>query len=127
MVYDVVLGNTRRGVPESEIKEHLEDIQKQCHARAEEAVKFDLVLDAIARAEGIEVSRAEVMAELRRETGDVQKALKKAAKDNRCSEEDIVDNVMQGMRRDKVQRWLLQNASWTGDGAEQMSLEVAEK
>lgn len=126
LVYDVVLGNSRRGVPEEEIKNHLEDIQKECHARAEEGVKFDLVLDAIARAEGIEVSRAEVMSELRRETGDAQKALKKAAKDNRCSEEDIVENVMQGMRRDKVQRWLLKNAAWTGDGADQMALETAQ-
>ena len=126
MVYETVLGTSRRGVPEEEIKGHLEEIQKECHARAEESVKYDLVLDAIAKAEGLEVSRAEVMSELRRETGDAQKALKKAAKDNRCSEEDILESYTDGLRRDKVQRWLLKNAAWSGDGAEQMKLETAE-
>ncbi|HAL92008.1 MAG TPA: trigger factor [Verrucomicrobia bacterium] len=119
IVYEMVEENTRRGVPEQEIRDNIGKISESAKTAAKDRLKLRYLLKRIAREEKIEVADAEVSALM------AQQALRSGAKSVKEWLQQMKlkeGEVRKGLRADllttKTIDALMGHAKLTGEGAE---------
>ena len=118
IVYEMVEENTRRGVPEQEIRDNIGKISESAKTAAKDRLKLRYLLKRIAREEKIEVSDAEVTAVL---NAQALRSGAKTAKEWLQRAKLKEGEVRKGLRADllttKTIDALMGHAKWTGAGA----------
>lgn len=119
IVYEMVEENTRRGVPEQEIRDNLGKISESAKTAAKDRLKLRYLLKRIAREEKIEVGDAEVSAVLAQQA---QRAGAPSVKEWLQRAKLKESEVRKGLRADllatKTIDAVMGHAKWTGAGAE---------
>jgi trigger factor len=101
-------GELERSVPHDVLHTQLERWEREWRGVAEREVREELVLDAVARARGIEVEEGELQARLERLAGDEPGEGKKLRK--RWEERGLLPALRAGMAREKALDMLLAEA-----------------
>jgi trigger factor len=120
IVYEMVEDNTRRGVPEQEIRDNLAKISESAKGAAKERLKLRYLLRRIAREEKIAATDAEVASlmnahALRAGARSTKEWLQKA----KLKEKEVRDGLRQDLLTTKTIDFLLANAKLSGDGVEE--------
>lgn len=120
IVYEMVEENTRRGVPEKEIRDNIGKISESAKQAAKERVKLRYLLRRIAREEQIDVTDAEVTAMLnqyaaRSGAQSVKDWLQRA----KLKEVEVRKNLRADLLTTKTIDALMGHAKLTGAGAAQ--------
>ena len=118
LVYRIVQENARRGIPEDEIRKHIDDITANAEKTARETLRLRYIVDAIAKAEKISVSTRELRDWLRAQTGDADAFVRDMAKKQKTTEDAVRAEIRATIRRTRTERFLLRNAAWSGDGVD---------
>ena len=118
IVYEMVEENTRRGVPEKEIRDNIGKISESAKQAAKERVKLRYLLQRIAREEQIDVTDAEVTAMLnqyaaRSGAQSVKDWLQRA----KLKEVEVRKNLRADLLTTKTIDALMGHAKLTGAGA----------
>ena len=118
IVYEMVEENTRRGVPEKEIRDNIGKISESAKQAAKERVKLRYLLQRIAREEKIDVTDAEVTAMLnqyaaRSGAQSVKDWLQRA----KLKEVEVRKNLRADLLTTKTIDALMGHAKLTGAGA----------
>ena len=118
IVYEMVEENTRRGVPEKEIRDNIGKISESAKQAAKERVKLRYLLQRIAREEKIDVTDAEVTAMLnqyaaRSGAPSVKDWLQRA----KLKEVEVRKNLRADLLTTKTIDALMGHAKLTGAGA----------
>lgn len=118
IVYEMVEENSRRGVPEEEIRANLAKISESAKTAANDRLKLRYLLRRIARAEKIEVVDAEVSSlmnahALRSGAPSAKEWLQKA----NLKEKEVRAGLRQDLLTTKTIDFLLANAKLSGEGA----------
>ena len=120
IVYEMVEENTRRGVPEKEIRDNLAKISESAKTAAKERVKLRYLLKRIAREEKIEATDAEVTALL---NAHAQRAGASSAKEwlqrAKLKEAEVRKNLRADLLTTKTIDALMGHAKLTGADAAQ--------
>ena len=118
IVYEMVEENTRRGVPEQEIRENIGKISESAKAAANDRLKLKYLLKRIAREEKLEVTDAEVGSLM---SAHAMRAGAKSAKEwlqrAKLKEKDVRDGLRQDLLTSKTIDLLLAHAKLSGEGA----------
>lgn len=118
IVYEMVEENTRRGVPEQEIRDNIGKISESAKTAAKDRLKMRYLLKRIAREEKIAVADAEVTALL---NAHAQRSGAKSAKEwlqrANLKEKTVRDELRQDLLTTKTIDALMGHAKLTGDGA----------
>jgi trigger factor len=119
IVYEMVEENTRRGVPEQEIRDNLPKISESAKTAANDRLKLRYLLRRIAREEKIEVTDAEVTSlmnahALRSGAKSAKEWLQKA----NLKEKEVRHGLRQDLLTTKTIDTLMAHAKLSGDGAE---------
>lgn len=118
IVYEMVEENTRRGVPEKEIRENISKISESAKTAAQERLKLRYLLKRIAREENIDVTDAEVTALM---NAHAMRSGAPSAKEwlqrSNLKERDVRSGLRQDLLTSKTIDFLLANAKLSGDGA----------
>ena len=118
IVYEMVEENTRRGVPEQEIRDNIAKISESAKSAAQERLKLRYLLKRIAREEKIEVIDAEVAALM---NAHAQRAGAPSVKEwmqrSHLKEKEVRDGLRQDLLTSKTIDFLLSHAKLSGDGA----------
>ncbi len=125
LVYRIVQENARRGIPEEEIRNHIDAITANAEKTARETLRLRYIVDAISKAEKISVSNRELRDWLRGQTGDADAFLRDMAKKQKTSEDAVRAEIRATIRRTRTQRFLLRNAAWSGDGVDALRKHMA--
>jgi len=118
IVYEMVQENTRRGIPESEIRENLTKISESAKTSAQDRVKLRYLLKKIAQEEKITATEAEVTSliqahAMRSGSPSVKEWMKKA----NLKEKEVRNSIRQDLLTSKTIDLMLEAAKLTGDGA----------
>jgi trigger factor len=118
IVYEMVEENTRRGVPEQEIRDNIAKISESAKGAAQERLKLRYLLKRIAREEQIEVTEAEVAALM---NAHALRAGAPSAKEwlqrSNLKEKEVRAGLRQDLLTSKTIDFLLANAKLSGEGA----------
>ena len=118
IVYEMVEENTRRGVPEQEIRDNIAKISESAKSAAQDRLKLRYLLKRIAREEKIEVADAEVSALM---NAHAQRAGAASVKEwmqrSRLKEKEVRGGLRDDLLTSKTIDFLLENAKLSGDGA----------
>ncbi len=125
LVYRIVQENARRGLPEDEIRNHIDEITANAEKTARETLRLRYIVDAIAKAEKISVSTRELRDWLRSQTGDGDAFVRDMAKRQKTTEDAVRAEIRTTIRRTRTQRFLLRNAAWSGDGVDAVRKHMA--
>lgn len=125
IVYEMVEENTRRGVPEQEIRDNLAKISESAKTAANDRLKLRYLLRRIAREENIEVTEAEVSSlmnahALRSGAKSAKEWLQKA----NLKEREVRNGLRQDLLTTKTIDALMGHAKLSGPGAEEAQKEV---
>ena len=117
--------NTRRGVPEQEIRDNLAKISESAQAAAKDRLKLRYLLKRIAREEKIEVADAEVAAlmnahALRSGAKSAKEWMQKA----NLKEREVRHGLRQDLLTSKTIDALMAHAKLSGAGAEEAKKEA---
>ena len=118
IVYEMVEENTRRGVPEQEIRDNLAKISESAKTAANDRLKLRYLLRRIAKEEKIEVIDAEVTSlmnahALRSGAPSAKEWLQRS----KLKEKDVRAGLRQDLMTTKTIDFLLAHAKLTGEGA----------
>ena len=119
IVYEMVQENSRRGVPEQEIRDNLGKISESAKAAATDRLKLRYLLKRIAREEKITVADAEVTSlmashALRSGAHTAKEWMQKA----NLKEKEVRSGLRQDLMTSKTIDFLMANAKLSGDGAD---------
>lgn len=118
IVYEMVEENTRRGVPEQEIRANIGKISESAKTAAQDRVKLRYLLKRIARAENIEVTEAEVTALLNAHAArSGAKSAKEWLQRAKLKEPEVRKGLRADLLTSKTIDALLGHAKLTGAGA----------
>lgn len=125
IVYEMVEENTRRGVPEQEIRDNLAKISESAQTAAKDRLKLRYLLKRIAREEKIEVADAEVAAlmnahALRSGAKSAKEWMQKA----NLKEREVRHGLRQDLLTSKTIDALMAHAKLSGAGAEEAKKEA---
>ena len=125
IVYEMVEENTRRGVPEQEIRNNLAKISESAKTAANDRLKLRYLLRRIAREEKIEVTDAEVTSLI---NAHAMRAGAKSAKEwmqkANLKEREVRSGLRQDLLTTKTIDVLMGHAKLSGDGAEEAQKEA---
>jgi len=118
IVYEMVQENTKRGIPEAEIRENLTKISESAKTAAKDRVKLRYLLKKIAEEEKLSTTEAEVTSliqahAMRSGSPSVKEWMKKA----NLKEKEVRSSIRQDLLTSKTIDLLLGAAKLTGDGA----------
>ena len=120
IVYEMVEENTRRGVPENEIRDNLGKISESAKSAAKDRVKLRYLLKRIAREEKIAVADAEVTALMNAHAARAgAKSAKEWLQKAKLKEKTVRDDLRADLLTTKTIDALMGHAKLTGDGAEE--------
>ncbi len=124
IVYEMVQENSRRGVPEQEIRDNLAKISESAKVAATDRLKLRYLLKRIAREEKITVMDSEVASlmashAIRSGSGTAKEWMKKA----NLKEKEVRSSLRQDLMTSKTVDFLLANAKLSGDGADAVTKE----
>ncbi len=118
IVYEMVEENTRRGVPEQEIRDNLAKISESAKTAAKDRVKLRYLLKRIAREEKIEVADAEVAAVMNQYAArSGAKSVKEWMQKAKLKEGEVRKGLRADLLTTKTIDALMGHAKLTGDGA----------
>lgn len=125
IIYEMVQENSRRGVPEQEIRDNLAKISESAKTAAKDRLKLRYLLQRIAREEKIEVLDAEVTSlmnaqALRSGSPSAKEWMKKA----NLKEKEVRAGLRQDLLTTKTIDFLLANAKLSGAGAAETNPEA---
>lgn len=125
IVYEMVQENSRRGVPEQEIRDNLGKISESAKAAATDRLKLRYLLKRIAKEEKITVVDAEVTSlmashAIRSGSRTAKEWMQKA----NLKEKEVRSGLRQDLMTSKTVDFLLANAKLSGDGADEAKKEV---
>ena len=125
IVYEMVEENTRRGVPEQEIRDNLGKISESAKAAAKDRLKLRYLLKRIAREEKIEVSDVEVTALLNAQAlRSGAKSAKEWLQRAKLKEGEVRKSLRADLLTTKTIDALMGHAKLTGEGAPKKEKEV---
>ncbi len=118
IVYEMVQENTKRGIPEAEIRENLSKISESAKTSAKDRVKLRYLLKNIAHEEKIDATDAEVTSliqahAMRSGSPSVKEWMKKA----NLKEKEVRSSIRQDLITSKTIDLMLAAAELSGDGA----------
>jgi len=124
IVYEMVEENTRRGIPEKEIRENLAKISESAKTAAKDRLKIRYLLRRIALEEKLAVTDAEVTSlmnahAMRSGVSSVKDWMKKA----NLKEKEVRDSLRGDLLTSKTIDLLMAAAKLTGDGVEKKKAE----
>lgn len=125
VVYEVVGENSRRGVPEEEIRKQLDQIEKSAAVTAKERLKVRFLFERIAAQEHITVTETEVtkrLSNLAQYSG--AKDIAAWLQTMNQKEKDVRQNVRRDILNAKVIEFLMEAATLVGAGAEPVAEET---
>ena len=118
IVYEMVEENTRRGVPEQEIRDNIAKISESAKTAAKDRLKLRYLLKRIAREEKIEVAEAEVAALLAQYAArSGAKSVKEWMQRAKLKEAEVRKGLRADLLTSKTIDALLGHAKLTGAGA----------
>ena len=118
VVYEIVDSNARRGVPEQQIREKLEEITASAGATAQSRLKMRYILQRIARAENIAAADAEITRRMEQYAYYAgAKTIAEWLKRTRRKEKAVRDDLRIDLTNSKVVDFLMAEAKLTGEGA----------
>ncbi len=118
IVYEMVEENTRRGVPEQEIRDNLAKISESAKKAAKDRLKLRYLLKRIAREEKIEVADAEVAAVLNQYAArSGAKSVKEWLQRSKLKEAEVRKGLRADLLTTKTIDALMGHAKLTGAGA----------
>ena len=118
IVYEMVEENTRRGVPEQEIRDNIAKISESAKTAAQDRLKLRYLLKRIAREEKIEVAEAEVAALLNQYAArSGAKSVKEWMQRAKLKEAEVRKGLRADLLTSKTIDALLGHAKLTGAGA----------
>lgn len=110
-VYDVVSQNVRRGIAQTEIEAHRGEIFETAKRTATSDIKLRYILHKIADAEGVEVTTAEVDAEIQKIAAQSRMTPQQAR--TALQKNERMDGLREALRRDKALDFVLAEAKTT--------------
>ena len=120
IVYEMVEENTRRGVPEQEIRDNIAKISESAKTAAKDRLKLRYMLQRIAREEKISVTDAEVTALMNAHAmRSGAKSAKEWLQNAKLKEKTVRDDLRADLLTTKTIDALMGHAKLTGDGAEE--------
>ena len=120
IVYEMVEENTRRGVPEQEIRDNIGKISESAKKAAQDRLKLRYLLKRIAREEKIEVADAEVAAVLGQYAQRAgAKSVKEWLQRSKLKEAEVRKGLRADLLTTKTIDALMGHAKLTGAGAAQ--------
>ncbi len=118
IVYEMVEENSRRGVPEQQIRDNLAKISESAQGAAKERLKLRYLLKRIAREEQIAVTDAEVTALLNAHAArSGAKSAKEWLQQAKLKEAEVRKGLRADLLTTKTIDALMGHVKWTGDGA----------
>ncbi|NCD23675.1 MAG: trigger factor, partial [Spartobacteria bacterium] len=118
IVYEMVEENTRRGVPEQEIRDNIGKISESAKKAAQDRLKLRYLLKRIAREEQIEVAEPEVAALLAQYAArSGAKSVKEWLQKAKLKEAEVRKNMRADLLTSKTIDALMGHAKLTGAGA----------
>jgi len=124
IVYEMVQENTRRGIPETEIRENLAKISESAKTAAKDRLKIRYLLKRIAKEEKLSITDAEVSSlmnahAMRSGSPTAKDWLKKA----NLKEKEVRSSLRGDLLTSKTIDFLMMAAKLTGSGAEEEKAE----
>ncbi len=118
IVYEMVEDNTRRGVPEQEIRDHIGQISESAQAAARDRLKLRYLLKSIAKQEHIVVNDSEVSALLTAQAlRSGAKSVKEFLQRAKVKEPDFREGLRQDLLARKTLELIMSQAKTTGAAA----------
>lgn len=126
LVYDLAAQNLRNGVSEKDLRDHLPRITEEARKAAGRSLSAKHLLDAVAKAEDITISNAEIdLAERVHAYSAGAASVKALAKARGISQESLREQTRESLLHRHAIDALLRHAAWTGDGAEDAKAQYA--
>ena len=124
IVYEMVEENSRRGVPEQEIRDNLTKISESAKTAAKDRLKLRYLLRRIAREEKIAVADAEVTSLMNAHAvRSGAPSAKEWMQKTNLKEKEVRNGLRQDLLTSKTIDFLLANAKLSGEGAEKAKKE----